>query len=40
MKAISGNKIKNDPLDAFTIAHLLRTSYFPEAYPYPKKMAI
>jgi transposase len=38
MKAISGNKIKNDPLDAFTIANLLRTSYFPEAYPYPKEM--
>ena len=38
MKAISGNKKKNDPLDAFTIANLLRTSYFPEAYPYPPEM--
>jgi transposase len=38
MKAISGNKQKHDPLDATTIANLLRTSYFPEAYPYPKEM--
>ena len=38
MKAISGNKQKNDPLDAKTIANLLRTNYFPEAYPYPKEM--
>lgn len=38
MKAISGNKQKHDPLDAKTIANLLRTSYFPEAYPYPKAM--
>ena len=28
MKAISGNKQKNDPLDAKTIANLLRTNYF------------
>lgn len=38
MKAISGNKQKHDPLDAITIANLLRTSYYPEAYPYPKDM--
>jgi transposase len=38
MKAISGNKKKNDPLDAKTIANLLRTSFFPEAFPYPKDM--
>ena len=38
MKAISGNKQKHDPLDAKTIANLLRTSYFPEAYSYPKDM--
>lgn len=38
MKAISGNKQKNDPLDAQTIANLLRTNYFPEAYPYPRAM--
>lgn len=38
MKAISGNKKKNDPLDALTIANLLQTSYFPEAYPYPPEM--
>jgi transposase len=38
MKAISGNKQKHDPLDARTIADLLRTSYFPEAYPYHREM--
>lgn len=38
MKAISGHKNKNDRLDAQTIANLLRTNYFPEAYPYPKQM--
>jgi transposase len=38
MKAISGHKKKNDPLDAETIANLLRTSFFPEAFPYPEKM--
>jgi len=38
MKAIAGHKRKSDPLDAETIANLLRTSYFPEAYPYPKEM--
>ena len=38
MKAISGHKKKNDRLDALTIANLLRTNYFPEAYPYPKEM--
>jgi transposase len=38
MKAISGNKQKHDPLDAKTIANLLRTSFFPEAFPYPREM--
>ncbi len=38
MKAISGNKNKKDKLDAKTIAELLRTNFFPEAYPYPKLM--
>ena len=38
MKAIAANKNKNDKIDARTIADLLRTSYFPEAYPYPKQM--
>lgn len=38
MKAISGHKRKSDPLDAETIANLLRTSYFPEAYAYPEEM--
>jgi hypothetical protein len=35
MKAIAGNKQKNDPLDAETIAHLMRSNLFPQAYPYP-----
>lgn len=38
MKAVSGNEQKHDPLDAGTIADILRTSYFPEAYPYPREM--
>jgi transposase len=38
MKAISGNKQKHDPLDARTIANLLRTSCFLEAFPYPREM--
>ena len=38
MKAIAGNKQKNDPLDAETIAHLMRSNLFPQAYPYPKEM--
>ncbi|NIV93875.1 IS110 family transposase [candidate division KSB1 bacterium] len=38
MKAISGHKKKNDPLDAETIANLMRSNYFPEAYPYPREM--
>jgi transposase len=37
-KAIAGNKKKNDPLDAETIAHLMRSNLFPQAYPYPKEM--
>jgi len=38
MKAISQDKQKNDKLNARTIADLLRTNFFPEAYPYPKEM--
>jgi len=38
MKAIAGNKKKNDPLDAETIAHLMRSNLFPQAYPYPAEM--
>ena len=38
MKAISGNKKKDDPIDAKTIADLMRTNFFPQAYPYPQKM--
>ena len=30
MKAIAGNKKKNDPLDAETIAHLMRSNLFPQ----------
>lgn len=38
MKAISQDKQKNDKLNARTIADLLRTNFFPEAYPYPREM--
>lgn len=38
MKAISSSKKKNDRLDARTIANLMRTNYFPLAYPYPEEM--
>jgi len=38
MKAIGANKQKNDKIDAKTIAELMRTNFFPEAYPYPKLM--
>jgi transposase len=38
MKAITGGKKKNDKLDSKTLANLMRTNYFPKAYPYPKEM--
>ena len=38
MKAIHGGKVKNDRLDAHTIARLLRGGNFPIAYVYPKGM--
>jgi transposase len=38
MKAIHGGKAKNDKLDAFKIATLLRGGMFPQAYVYPKGM--
>ena len=38
MKAIHGAKAKNDKLDAFKIAKLLRAGMLPEAYAYPQKM--
>jgi transposase len=38
IKAISGNKKKSDPIDAETLANLMRTNFFPVAYPYPKEM--
>ncbi len=37
MRAIAGNKTKNDRMDAFTIANLMRTNFFPLAFPYPKE---
>ncbi len=37
MRAIAGNKTKNDRLDASTIANLMRTNFFPLAFPYPKE---
>lgn len=38
MKSIDNNKKKTDPIDAKTIANLLRSNFFPLAYPYPKEM--
>lgn len=38
MRAIAGNKKKNDRLDAQTIANLMRTNFFPVGYAFPKEM--
>jgi len=38
MKAIHGAKAKNDRIDAFKIAHLLRGGNLPQAYVYPPEM--
>ena len=38
MKAIHGGKAKNDKIDSFKIAKLLRGGNFPLAYHYPKAM--
>jgi transposase len=38
MKAIHGGKAKNDKIDAYKIAHLLRGGNFPLAYVYPARM--
>jgi transposase len=38
MKAIHGGKAKNDKLDAFKIATLLRGGSLPKAYAYPREM--
>ena len=38
MKAIHGGKAKNDKIDSFKIAKLMRGGNFPLAYVYPKKM--
>lgn len=38
MKAIHGGKTKNDKVDSYKIAHLLRGGNFPLAFNYPKEM--
>jgi len=38
MKAIHGGKAKNDRIDSFKIAKLMRGGNFPLAYTYPKEM--
>jgi transposase len=38
MKAIHGGKAKNDKIDAYKIASLLRGGNFPLAYAYPSEM--
>ena len=38
MKAIHGGKTKNDRIDSFKIAMLMRGGNFPLAYVYPKEM--
>ena len=37
MKAIHGGKTKNDKIDSYKIASLLKGGNFPVAYPYPSK---
>ncbi len=38
MKAIHGGKTKNDKIDSFKIASLIRGGNFPQAYAYPAEM--
>ncbi|MCP3981826.1 MAG: IS110 family transposase, partial [bacterium] len=38
MKAIHGGKVKNDKVDSFKIASLLRGGLLPQAYVYPARM--
>ena len=38
MKAIHGGKTKNDKIDSYKIASLIRGGNFPLAYAYPSKM--
>jgi transposase len=38
IKLIHGGKTKNDRVDSKTLAELLRTGFFPPAYPYPQTM--
>jgi hypothetical protein len=40
MKAIHGGKAKNDRIDSYKIAKLIRGGNFPLAYVYPKKCAL
>lgn len=40
IKAIHGGKAKNDKIDSFKIAKLLRGGNFPVAYHYPKAMRV
>ena len=37
MKAIHGGKSKNDKIDSFKIASLIRAGMFPLAYVYPRE---
>jgi transposase len=38
MRAIAGNKKKNDRLDAQTIANLMRSNFFPLGFAFPKEI--
>ncbi len=38
MKVIHGGKSKNDKIDSFKIATMLRGGMFPIVYVYPRKM--
>jgi hypothetical protein len=38
MKAIHGGKTKNDKIDSYKIASLMRGGNFPVAYSYPAEM--
>ena len=40
MKAIHGGKAKNDRIDSFKIANLIRGGNFPLTYVYPKEMRV
>ena len=38
MKAIHGGKAKNDKVDSYKIANLIRGGTFPMAFVYPREM--